>query len=262
VFVVKWASKSLFLAFLLTFVAAFAQPPDPQPEVAQIVSRMLAAQSDARSRMRPYQAVRQYQIFKGNEQKTAVTAEVTYLPPQEKSFNITKSTGGTGERVVKKALEHEVVATKSPREYEISPENYEFSYTGEGACHNTRCYILTINPKRDCKDLIEGRIWVDKDTFLIHKLEGELAKSPSWWVKKAQVMVEYGKVEGMWLQTRSVADAKMRMIGDYRMISRDINLRAGGAVAASAKPNNNSSFRRRLSAGALVGDSALFLPRK
>jgi outer membrane lipoprotein-sorting protein len=255
--VVKRAQISLFFALLLlTSAAAFAQAPD----INQIVSRMMAAQLDARNHLRPYQAIRQYQIFKGDEQKTAVTAEVNYLPPQDKSFSITKSTGGTGERVVKKALEHEVAAAKTPRDYEVSPENYEFTFAGEGTCHTTRCYVLTIKAKRDCKELVDGRIWVDKDSFLIHRLEGQLAKSPSWWVKKAQVTVEYGTVEGMWLQTRSIADAKMRMIGDYRMISRDIDLRAGRAVASNHQ--NRPSFRRPLSAGALVGDTALFLPRR
>jgi outer membrane lipoprotein-sorting protein len=257
---VEWAPKSVFFALLLTSLAAVAQTRDAQPDVSTIVSRMLTAQADARNRMRPYQAIRQYQIFKGDEQKTAVTAEVTYLPPQEKSFNITKSTGGTGERVVKKALEHEVAAARTPRDYEVSPENYEFTFAAEDTCHNTRCYVLTIKAKRDCKELVDGRIWVDKDSFLIHRLEGQLTKSPSWWVKKAQVTVEYGNVAGMWLQTRSIADAKLRMVGDYRMISHDINLRAGSTVA-SAKPKT-SGFRRSLPAGAFVGDTAVFLPRK
>jgi hypothetical protein len=230
-------------------------------DVNLIVNKMTAAHQDARARLRAYQTTRHYQIFKGAEKKTDVTAEVNYLPPQEKSFSITKSTGGTGERVVKKALEHEVVATKSPREYAVSPENYDFAYLGEEPCNGSRCYVLEIKPKRECKDLIAGHIWVDKSTYLVHKLAGELAKSPSWWVKKAFVTVEYGAIDGMWLQTQSVADAKMRLIGEYRLISRDVELRSARTVA-SAQPQRSSLRRRGLTPGAIVSESAFFLPRK
>lgn len=169
--------KSLLCAFLLSTLALVqAQTAN----VEDIVVRMTLAQQDARAQLRAYQAVRQYQIFKGTEQKTEVTAEVNYLPPQEKSFNITKSTGGTGEGVIKRALQHEVEATKSPHDYEISAHNYDFAYLGEEACQSSSCYVLEMKPKRNCKDLIEGKVWVDKGSYLIHKLEGELAKSPSW----------------------------------------------------------------------------------
>jgi hypothetical protein len=95
---------------------------------------------------------------------------------------------------------------------------------------------------------------------LIRRVEGELAKSPSWWVKKASVVVEYGDVEGMWLQTRSVADAKMRMIGDYTMVSQNTELRAATTVASARKPQ--SSFRRRLATTAVVGEAGFFLPHR
>jgi hypothetical protein len=221
---------------------------------------MTAAQSQARQQLKPYLATRSYQIFKGTEKKTDVTAEVTYEPPQEKTFNITKSTGGTGEHVIKKTLEHEVEAARAPEAYEISPENYEFVFAGEESCHQSQCYVLELKPKRDCKDLIEGHVWVDKATYLIHKVEGELAKSPSWWVKKALVTVEYGSISGMWLQVSTIATAKLRLIGDYRMVSHDTSLRTGNTVAANRKVN--PSFRRRVAATALVSDSGFFAPHK
>lgn len=230
------------------------------PDVDLIVSRMTEAQTLARQQLRPYLATRNFQIFKGEEKKTDVTAEVSYLPPQEKSFNITKSTGGTGEHVVKKTLEHEVEAARAPEAYEISPENYEFAFVGEESCHQSQCFVLELKPKRDCKDLIEGRVWVDKATFLIHKVAGELAKSPSWWVKKALVTVEYGSIAGMWLQVSTIATAKLRMIGDYRMVSHDTALRTDATLAANRPATN--SFRRRVAATALVSDTGFFAPHK
>jgi hypothetical protein len=152
-----------------------------------------------------------------------------------------------------------VAATRDPSDYEISPANYDFAFAGESDCSGSRCFVLTIMPKRKCKDLINGKAFVDQRSFLIRRIEGDLAKSPSWWIKKASVVVEYGEVEGMWLQTRSVADARLRMVGDYTMISHDTDLRAASSVA-SARPQ--PTFRHRLTTDTVVGEADLFFPRK
>lgn len=251
----SWAPKSILLAFLLSAVSVYAQT-----DLQTIVDRMVAATREAKDNLRAYQATRKYQIFKGTERKSEVTAAVSYEPPQRKSYNILQSTGGAGEGVIKKTLDHEVAATRDPSDYEISPANYDFGFAGESDCSGSRCFVLTIIPKRKCKDLINGRAFVDQRSFLIRRIEGDLAKSPSWWIKKASVVLDYGDVEGMWLQTRSVADAKLRMVGDYTMISHDTELRAASTVVSARKPQ--SSFRRRLATTTVFGEASFFLPRK
>jgi outer membrane lipoprotein-sorting protein len=243
---------------LLTAGLVRAQSSDNADD---IVRRMMAAHADAKARLRAYQATRNYQVFKGSEKKSEITAEVNYLPPQQKSFSITHSSGGTAEGVVKRALEHEVEIAKSPRDYEISPANYDFTYAGEVPCADSRCFVLTLTPKRNSKDLIKGHAWVDRDTYLIRRVEGELAKNPSWWVKKAIVQIEYGNLDGMWLQTGSIADAKLRMMGDYRLISRNVDLRTADTVASARVPNR-PSFRRRVATSTVLGESGFFLPRR
>lgn len=245
----------MLCALMLSAITACAQT-----DVQTIVTKMVAAQQQAKANLRAYQATRKYQIFKGAEQKSQVTAEVNYEPPQRKSFNIVQSTGGTGEGVIKKALEHEVTATREPRDYEISPANYDFEYAGESDCAGSHCFVLTLKPKRNCKDLVEGKAWVDQGSYLIRRIEGELAKSPSWWVKKALVVVEYGNVEGMWLQTKSVADAKLRMVGDYKLVSENVDLRAADTVATARAPR--SSFRRRLANSTVVSEAGFFMPAR
>lgn len=247
-------SKPIVCALFLSALTAFAQT-----DVQTIVTKMVAAQQQAKENLRAYQATRKYQIFKGAERKSQVTAEVNYEPPQRKSFNIVQSTGGTGEGVIKKTLEHEVAATRDPQDYEISPANYDFAYAGESDCSGSRCFVLTLKPKRNCKDLVEGQAWIDQSSYLIRRIEGELAKSPSWWVKKALVVVEYGNVEGMWLQTKSVADAKLRMVGDYKLVSENVGLRAASTVA-SARTAPRPSFRRRLANSAVVSEAGFFIP--
>jgi hypothetical protein len=229
------------------------------PNVEDIVRRMIAAQAEAKASVRAYQSTRNYQVFKGNEKRSDITAEVNYLPPEKKSFSITQSSGGMAEGVVKRALEHEVEIAKSPRQHEITPDNYDFAYAGEAACADSRCYVLTLAPKRNCKDLVKGRALVDKNTYLIRRVQGELAKNPSWWVKKAVVQVDYGNIQGMWLQLGSIADAKLRMMGDFRMISRNVELRTADTAASTRTPRRNS-FRHHVASSTVLGESGFFFP--
>jgi hypothetical protein len=252
---VKW---SVFWLLLLSTCLVRAQT---QNNVEDIVRRMVAAQAESKAHQRAYQATRNYQVFKGDEKRSDITAEVNYQPPRQKSFSITQSSGGMAEGVVKRTLEHEVEIAKSPGEHEITPDNYEFAYIGEEACAESRCFVLTLMPKRKCKDLIKGRASVDKNTYLIRRIEGELAKNPSWWVKKAVVQVNYGSMQGMWLQVSSIADAKLRMMGDFRMISRSVDLRTADTVASARTPSRNS-FRRRVAAGTVPSESGFFVPTR
>jgi hypothetical protein len=78
---------------------------------------------------------------------------------------------------------------------------------------------------------------VDAVTYLLQRTEGEPARSPSWWLKDAHVMLVYGNVGGMWLQTSSESSAEVRFLGRHTMLSRDVDytmstLAASAVVAA------------------------------
>ncbi len=85
------------------------------------------------------------------------------------------------------------------------------------------------------KTLLRGEIWVDSVTYLLHRTEGELARSPSWWLKDARVALIYGDVGGMWLQTSSESSADVRFLGRHTMLSRDVEY-SMSTLAASAGP--------------------------
>jgi hypothetical protein len=241
----KMAQTSIWLMTLTVamLAAAQAQSPATSTQTAtattdQIIARMVRAYADVRAQFRAYETRRDYEVYRGDssEPKSDIQVNISFLPPREKSFRIERSSGGMAEHVVRKALEKEVEITKDPTISEISPINYDFELVGRGVANGHDCFILTITPKRETKDLLVGRVFVDANQFLIRRVEGHPSKSPSWWVKELELVITYDSVQGLWLQTRSEANAKVRMAGDYRVISKESDVRTAEEVSEAIAP--------------------------
>lgn len=234
---------------VLFFAASAAAQELTAPE---IVERMVQAQHLSREQARAYVAERQYHVYKAgdnNEAKTnsEITAEISFLPPGDKTFSIKKSTGGMAENVVRKTLEHEASVARNPGISSVTPDNYDFQLVGKTALGDRLCYVMKITPKRESKDLIKGFIWVDAQRFMVRRAEGKLSKNPSWWVKDVTVKVDYNDVAGLWVQTASNATAKVRFAGDYTLNSQHLSLQRAETSASSAPPPSSSrNAKRRL----------------
>ena len=79
-------------------------------------------------------------------------------------------------------------------------------------------------------------------------------------------MLAYSNVEGMWLQTASESTAKVRILGQHTMESRDVNYEISELVAAGLSPltsllqhASDESLRNRV---IQVHQSNLFLRNK
>ena len=235
-------SAALVLALLFANANAVAadltSAPEEHPDIATLVKRIMEAQLDSRARAKPYSVTREYKVFGSNEDRprTEVLAQVNFLPPNVKSYGIDQSTGGMGEKVVRRILDHEVDATRDPKLMMINGSNYDFNFTGEEVAGGLACYKLAITPRRDRKDLLRAVIWVDKDSYRIVRIEGDPVKSPSFWVKDVHVVIEFAEVAGMWLQTETHAMAHLRFGGEYKIVSHDLNYDVAQTVAANTAP--------------------------
>jgi len=221
---------------VLSGMMSAAHAEGPVPSADSIISHMMQARSENRARLRPYSVTRDYRLF-GKEKQTArseVIARVTFDPPGIKQFVIQQASGmGLGERIVRQMLEHETEIGKNYTVTDLAPTNYDFRYLREEELGARRCYVLEIIPRRKDKNLLRGQIWVDAITYLLQRTEGEPARSPSWWLKDAHVMLVYGDVGGMWLQTSSESSADVRFLGRHTMLSRDVDYTMS-TLAASA----------------------------
>jgi hypothetical protein len=86
-------------------------------------------------------------------------------------------------------------------------------------------------PRRNEKSLLRGEVWVDANTYLLQRVEGQPAKSSSWWVRDIRIVLLYGDVDGMWLQTDLEATANVRILGPSAMVSSDMKYEFSELVA-------------------------------
>jgi hypothetical protein len=230
------------------------------PDLEALITGLEAAQEANHAHMVPFTVTREYDLFRGNEPQPTgtVIAEVHFQPPATKTWQIIKASGnGRAEKVVKNLLEREVKYAQAAR-IAISRRDYEFRYAGTGESEHRPCYILELIPRRNDSDLLRGRIWVDRDTYLIHHFEGEPAKNPSWWIKDLKLSDTYNDMGGIWLQAVSRGTADVRLFGPHTMTERTLNYQAARAVvegpaAELARLRRPQPRPRQLSPAAAVG---------
>jgi hypothetical protein len=165
---------------------------------------MALARTENRVRLRSYIVTRSYKLF-GNDvskAKSEVIADISFVPPDSKKYRIQETRGsGMGQVLVRRMLAAEAEVQKDHRSTDLSADNYDFRFIREADVSGRHGYVLELLPRRKEPHLLHGNIWVDADSYLPRRFEGELAKSPSWWVRDVSVTLTYGDVGGMWLQT-------------------------------------------------------------
>jgi len=224
----------LFLYLIAAIASASAQTGGTIPNVEAIAARMAHARAENRARLRPYIVTREYKLYGKERQaiKSEVVADVTFVPPDSKEYTIQEIKGsGLGKVIIGRMLAREAEVTREYGATDFSPDNYDFRFVREDEVHGQRCYVLELLPTRKDKNLLRGNIWVDANTYLLRRTEGEPAKAPSWWVRDVSVAFVYGEVGGMWLQTASEATARVRILGPCTMVSRDVKYKITELVA-------------------------------
>lgn len=187
---------------------------------------MLKVQQENKARVRPFTVKRGYLLLdKQDQQKAQVVANITVLPPDGKQYQIERSSGGIGEKVLRDILSKETEQPKDAQRSELSLENYDFKLLGEELLDGRRCYLLALNPRREEKDLLRGKMWVDAENYNIRRIEGSPVKNPSWWIHDLHILMSFAEIDGMWLRTFTHAVANVRFKGKYVMESRDLEYR-------------------------------------
>ena len=231
----KWLASGTLLAMFCS--AGFAQksgPANPMP-LSVMVESLERAQDGAHPVS--YQVIREYRLFGAKDSKanSQVIAEVNFKPAARGDYRIQQSSGSErGLQVVRRLLDQE--AERASQNYKartaLNRDNYDFDYIGEAILDGQSCYVLQLKPKRKEKELISGRAWVDQHSLLVRHIEGELAKSPSWWIKKVSVKLGFDDRGGTWMQTDMEAVADVRIVGPHTLTSRILDYRTADQVAS------------------------------
>jgi hypothetical protein len=238
----RQTSWLLFLYLVSGIASAPAQTGGSLPTAETIIANMVRARAENRSRLRPYVVTREYKLYGKERQatKSEVVADVTFVPPDSKEYTIQQINGsGLGKMIIGRVLAKEAEVTKDYGATDISANNYDFHFIGEEKVSGQRCYVLELHPRRNDRNLLRGNIWVDANSYLLRRTEGEPAKAPSWWVRDVRVALRYGDVGGMWLQTASEATARVRILGPCTMVSRDVKYKITELVADGSSAQAN-----------------------
>ena len=220
---------------LLCCAAATQEKSYPPAQLNQIVDFMEKAQAGVRPSI-SYQIVKEYRLSgsKDSRSDSDVVAEVDFQTSDKMDYRIQKSSGSDrGVQVVRHLLDHEVTSPSHRGRTALTRDNYDFSYISEATLAGQRCYILGLTPRRKETDLIAGRLWVDEHSFVVRRIEGDLAKSPSWWLRRVSVKLDFSEVGGAWLQTEMEATADVRVAGLYTLKSHMLDYRPASDFASA-----------------------------
>ena len=194
--VIAWmVEKRYSLIVLLSLVATawvfpyllHAQEAVTQPKLNSILDSLERTGEQNPALSRPYQVTREYKVFRSEDPKpmSDVTAQISFIPPDTKTFKITDAQGSPrGIKIVSAILEHEIASAKEGHQRDISRSNYKFVFLREQNFGVVPEYVLHIIPKRKEKGLLLGDIWVDAKTHRIRQIIGVPLKTPSFWIKR------------------------------------------------------------------------------
>ena len=129
-------------------------------------------------------------------------------------------------RVFRSMLENEeeIFANGDATRSSFTNINYELTAAAAGEPGLVKLFA---RPKRRDVTLIDGAVYVtDTDADLV-RVEGQLAKNPSFWARRVQVLKQYARVNGLRVPVRVESTAQIRFAGtstmtmtyDYQMIN-------------------------------------------
>ena len=239
----------LFCGLACSLAVGQATPAADRATMSSVPLSLRDEMARAQAENRPkasYQVVRKYRVFPSNNLNSAseVVAALDFQPPTTKRYAIQKTSGNRrAEQVVRGILDGKVEASAQGRQIPTAAmiqENYDLAYLGEDILEGHPCYLLRLSPKRKDKNLIAGKAWVDQRTLLIREINGDLVKTPSWWLKKVHVKMMFDYVGGTWLQTSTEAAADVRVFGNQTLTAEIVEFR-NTDVAAKTQPGVPSS---------------------
>jgi hypothetical protein len=128
--------------------------------------------------------------------------------------------GGSGyvrSRVLRSLLDEEqhLIARGASASVAISEANYQF--TPEGI-NDEGLAVVTLRPRRKDRSLVAGRMFLNPVNADLVRLEGRLAKSPSFWITRTNVVRSYRTINGTVMPVSLHSTAQLRFFGSSQLL--------------------------------------------
>ncbi|MGO9437144.1 MAG: hypothetical protein ACLP00_22965 [Terracidiphilus sp.] len=188
----------------------------PFPSADEVIARMLARDAQRETAAGGYTGNRQYVLDNpGLDKQARMVVSVTCGLDGTKNFQVVSEQGwkSANRRVIRKMLESESEASRPSVRHEtrITSDNYAFQLTGAAPLDGRLAYVIDLIPKRQDEYLFRGHIWVDAEDYALARVEGEPARSPSFWIRSVHFTQEYRKSGEYWFpwSTTSISEARI-----------------------------------------------------
>jgi hypothetical protein len=132
--------------------------------------------------------------------------------------------------------EQELVNNGEAGRADITHENYQF---GEPTAEPDGFRYVPLKPKRKDVLLVNGRMVLNPDGTALLRVEGTLAKNPSFWTSHVNIVREFATVDGVRVPVATATIAKLKLAGEAQMDVRyeyeSVNGRQVDAAALLAR---------------------------
>lgn len=183
-----------------------------------IIAKLLEHNQLRNAQLQRYSAVRTYEVRNLEGKLSAQeVVQVEYRAPDKKTFQKTSEQGsGIVRHLVFDRLmqsENEAASGQEHHNSALTPANYTFLLLGEEDLGPYHCYVVETAPKRSDKYLFEGTVWIDAGDFAVVKIAGHPARRPSFWIKRADFVRQYQRIDGFWVPSRDETLVEVRIHG-------------------------------------------------
>jgi|SRR5580658_66341 outer membrane lipoprotein-sorting protein len=184
----------------------------------RVFSQLVAHNGLRSAALLEYTATRTYQVadLSGKVHAREV-GRMEYRAPDRKTFVVTSEEGSALVRRLALnpliASEIKAAAGKDRHDSSITPENYTLELLGEQQVGPYHCLVAQAVPKRRDKYLFEGKVWIDAQDYAVVRIEGHPAAKLSFWLKRADFVRQYQKIDGLWLPQRDETFVDVRLYG-------------------------------------------------
>jgi hypothetical protein len=210
-------SCSLLITPLVALLVVNAGAAGPAPQSPSILERFLALDDPTPTQ---YRALRHLEATNDHFDKSARMDVWTEAGPSGFRYEIAAEEGSEyiRNRVFRATLETErkMWASGEPDRAGFTPANYTFEDRG---AHPDGLTSLAVKPLRKDILLVNGTIFLRPEDGELMRLEGELAKAPSFWTRRVQIVRRYQRFLGVRMPVALETTAAVRIAGQstFRM---------------------------------------------
>src|SRR5260370_2799513 len=156
-----------------------------------------------------------------SKQRAVFELERHYAAPKTLQFVPVQFSGDgfVKHNVINRVLQQEVDSTEKQdgAQTAITERNYKFTYKGDSQIEGRAVHVYQVKPLANLPGVFKGHVYLDVSSRGLLRAEGELVKSPSFFIKKIDFVTDYADLDGFSLPIHVHSVADTRLVGHVVM---------------------------------------------